>query len=289
MSESASEQDREILAERARRVKSLAEGIRAQSEELYGLVAGHGGLSKTDGKSEEAEKTLRSAFPLESHKVGFLTIPSDIDELPQLTLGAGQRLISPNKIDLRSWNLAPKDQKGSPRCAAFAAASYAENILWRKNSYPQKVDPAWIYDDAKKIDGNPKSPGTSLVAVLQAMLNRGMFNPMHCTIKVLRTIEQVKLAIHKYGTCLIGVMVTGEYYLCNRNKHSVCGEGAQGFLGGHAIQCVGFQPDGLICRNSWGERFGYDGNFIIEWKQLERQFMYGATYDNPLYDFHMAD
>lgn len=273
------------------RIKTLAEAIRSQSDELCNLVAGGmelAGAKEAGEKTDERELPLESPFPVEDHKVGFLTIPSNIDELPRLSLAEGQRLVSPNKIDLRSWNLAPKDQKSSPRCAAFAAASYAENILWRKNSFPQTIDPTWIYEDAKKIDGNPNSPGTNLVAVLQAMLNRGMFNPDYCKIKILRTIDQVKLAIHKYGTCLIGVMVTGEYYMCNRNKHSVCGEGAQGFLGGHALQCVGLQPDGLICRNSWGERFGYDGNFIIAWNQLERQFIYGATYDNPLYDFHIV-
>ena len=273
---------------REQRIKELADGIRRQSDELCSILGGDEATDELVEEHSTVEKPIESPFPMEDHKVGFLTIPSNIEELPCLSLAAGQRLVSPQKIDLRSWNLAPKDQKSTPRCAAFAAASYAENILWRKNSYPLKVDPTWIYEDAKKLDGDPNGSGTSLVAVLQAMLNRGMFNPDYCKIKVLRTIEQVKLAIHKYGTCLVGVMVTGEYYMCNRNKHSVCGEGAQGAIGGHALQCVGCLPTGLIFRNSWGERFGYDGNFIIAWKQLERQFIYGATYDNPLYDFHIA-
>ena len=269
------------------RIKELADGIRRQSNELCGLLGGEEQELPKESPTAIEDK-LSTPFPIEDHKVGFLTIPRNIDELPRLSLAAGQKFVLPQKIDLRYWDLQPKDQKDTPRCAAFAAASYVENILWRKNGYPLKVDPSWIYDDAKKLDGNPGESGTSLVAVLQAILNKGMFNPDYCKIKILRTIDQVKLAIHKYGTCLIGVMVTGEYYLCNRNKHSVCGEGEQGFLGGHALQCVGLQPDGIICRNSWGDLFGYDGNFIIAWEQLSRQFIYGATYDNPLYDFHIV-
>lgn len=221
--------------------------------------------------------------------VGFLKVPDDIDTLPTLALRKGQVLISPATIDLRDWDLQPKDQGSTPRCAAFAAASYAENLLWRRDSSPTEVKPDWIYTAAKHLDGDANAAGTTLTAVLQALLNRGVFDKEYCKIKVLRTVEQVRFAIHKYGTCLIGVMVTREYYKCNRNKHSVCGEGDQTSLGGHAMQCVGFDRNGLYCRNSWGADYGYDGNIVIAWPQFEKQFVYGATLDNPLYDFHIRD
>ena len=238
-------------------------------------------------KAIESVKTVVAVQP--AHPVGFLLTPKDIDSLPCLKMRGKQKLVSPAVIDLREWDLPPKDQGSMPMCAAYAAASYVENILWRKNCYPTEVKPAWIYKAAKQIDGYPNEDGTTLTAVLQAILDRGIFDKEYCKIKILRTPEQVKLAIHQYGTCLVGVMVTKEYYLCNEKKHSVCGEGEQTAMGGHALQCVGFNRDGFICRNSWGRKYGYDGNFIIAYPQFEKHFMHGATFDNPLYDIHIKN
>ena len=223
---------------------------------------------------------------LKEHPVGFLKTPKDIDSIEQFRFG-GAKFVSPLTINNTDWNLRPKDQGNKPFCAGYAAASYIENILWRKTGVPTEVSAVEIYMGAKKIDGDPDGDGTSLTAVLQAALNIGYFAEEKCSIKVLRTIDQVKRCIHRYGTCLIGVMVTREYYDCNKNKTAVCGEGDQTVLGGHALQAVGFKRGGLIVRNSWGVEYGTDGDIIIGWPQLERQFVYGATYDNPMVNFHI--
>ena len=235
------------------------------------------------GEPIVAPKTVEMSY---RHPVGFLKIPKDLDALEQFKFG-GARFISPLTINNTDWNLRPKDQGSKPYCAGYAAASYIENILWRKTGIPDEVDADTIYKRAKEIDGDPQGSGTTLTAVLQAALDLGYFKEEKCTVKVLRTIEQVKRCIHRYGTCLIGVMVTREYYDCNKNKTAVCGEGDQTTLGGHAMQAVGFKKGGLIVRNSWGRDYGTDGDIIIAWKQLEQQFVYGATYDNPMVNFHI--
>ena len=99
------------------RIRSLADGIHRQSNELCAILAGvdtHEESTEPAEAQVEGERAFESPFPMEDHGVGFLTIPKNIDALPRLTLAAGQRLVSPAKIDLRSWNLPPKDQLGTP-------------------------------------------------------------------------------------------------------------------------------------------------------------------------------
>lgn len=222
------------------------------------------------------------------YRVGCLWKPRDLDEWPVFALKKGQRLISPCTIDLRDWDLPPKDQGDTSMCAAYAAASYAENILWRKSSRPTQIEPEWIYKCAKSLDGMPDADGTSLIAVLEALLVGGIFGKEYCEVKTLKSVANLKYAVHKYGTCLVGMAITKEYYDCTSPKrHTICGKGNQTPLGGHAMQCVGFNRDGVICRNSWGADYAYDGNIIIAWPQFEEQFVYGATLDNPLWDMHL--
>lgn len=240
---------------------------------------------KVDTGTEDAETPLSPDF-IARHPVGALQTPRNLDNMEQFVFG-GPRFVSPLTINNSDWNLRPKDQGSKPYCAGYAAASYIENILWRKTGVPEEVDPVAIYREAKKLDGDPNGSGTTLTAALQGALNLGYFKDEKCSIKVLRTIEQVKRCIHRFGTCIIGVMVTKEYYACNKKKTAVCGEGEQTVMGGHALQAVGFKRGGLIARNFWGEEYGMDGDIIIAWEQLAWQFCYGATYDNPMVNFHI--
>lgn len=220
------------------------------------------------------------------HRVGFLRVPKDLSTLPAFRFGK-KRFVTPKTIDLSDFNLRPKDQLDKPYCAGFAAATYVENLLWRKTAIPKTIDPVPIYERAKQLDGMPDEDGTTLTAALQAVLDLGYFDKNDCSIKVLRDIDQLKRCIHRYGCALIGVMVTKEYYSCNKNNQAVMGTGDQTVLGGHALMCCGHLREGVICRNSWGEEYGYYGDFIITWEKLAEQFVYGATLDNPMHDFHM--
>ena len=220
------------------------------------------------------------------HRVGFLRVPKDLSTLPAFRFGK-KRFVTPKTIDLSDFNLRPKDQLDKPYCAGFAAATYVENLLWRKTAIPKTIDPVPIYERAKQLDGMPDEDGTTLTAALQAVLDLGYFDKNDCSIKVLRDIDQLKRCIHRYGCALIGVMVTKEYYSCNKNNQAVMGTGDQTVLGGHRLMSCGHLREGVICRNSWGEEYGYYGDFIITWEKLAEQFVYGATLDNPMHDFHM--
>ena len=219
------------------------------------------------------------------YRLGCVITPKDIDQLPLLT--PRTQFIAPVPVDLRDYCFATRDQGSNPWCAAFAATSFASNITWRKSDIPIHYDPSPVYAYAKSIDGCPNEDGTSLVAVLISLMVDGIFDKNRCEIKVLRTIEQVKYAIHKFGCCLVGLNVSREWYTCNKNKSTISGRKDTELLGGHAVLACGYTSGGVIIQNSWDVDWGSYGFALITWQEFEREFMYGAVIDNCLYDTRM--
>ena len=231
----------------------------------------------TDTRAEEFGK---------NHPVGFLKTPKELEELPMLKL-FGSDFVAPDEILLPNYCTQVEDQGSVPACAGYAASQFAENILWRKNDVPKDIDPLMLYKYAKTIDGCPDEDGTSLTAVLQALLDKDIFDKSICRIKVIRNLNQVKYAIHKFGCCLLGMNISREWYTCNINKPSIYGKGDQTLIGGHAVLCCGYTPEGIMIYNSWGIDWANYGYALITWDCAERQFSYGAVLDNCLYDMKM--
>ena len=231
-------------------------------------------------------KSLVNASATKQFPVGDLLVPQNLNDLPQLLI-TGKKFIAPETVDLRDYCTKTTDQGENPWCAAYSAAGLASNILWRKNDYPEEISAAELYSYAKSIDGKPMEKGTSLDAVLDALLNFGYFDKRVCSVKILRTTTQVKYAIHKFGCCLLGMMVSNEWYYCGSRKSTIAGKKHSEQLGGHAVLCCGYNRDGVIIQNSWGERWGQYGFALVTWEEFEREFSYGAVIDNCLYDMKM--
>lgn len=222
----------------------------------------------------------------QSHKVGFMLTPENLNDLPVLGF-APNDFIAPQTILNLDCNTKTEDQGSNPWCAAYSAAMFAENILWRKHGKPPTIKEDWIYKHAKSVDGMPNVEGTTLVAALDALLVGGLFNPAICKVKVLRTPEQVKFAVHKFGACLLGMNITREWYSCNINKPSIYGQGDQTQLGGHAVVCCGYDRQGFYILNSWSSRWGRFGYAIVSYECFKKQFCYGAVLNNCLTDIIM--
>ena len=221
-----------------------------------------------------------------THRAGDLLIPGNLEELPTLDVTRGG-FVAPQTIDLRDYCIKTRNQGSKPWYAAYSATSFKSNILWRKTDTPESFDPSPVYEWAKKHDGSPNSNGTTLNAALQALIEDGTFDKSICTVKVLRDVWQVKYAIHKFGCCLVGLDVTTEWNKCNQQKSTISGKCKYDRMGGHAVLACGYNRDGLIIQNSWGENWGSYGFALITWVELEREFLYGAVIDNSLYNTRM--
>ena len=236
-------------------------------------------------RSQEAIDKETIASMKGKYKLGCVAVPKDFGALPKLSFGS-TKFQAPKTVDLRDYCTQTENQGDKPYCAAYTAAGFAENILWRKNDYVTQIDPVAIYKRAKQIDGDPYGEGTSLTAVLQVLLEKGYFNSKECRIQVIDNVSgfenSVKYAIHKFGCCLLACNITEEWYLCGKNKTSITGKSYNTSLGGHAILCCGYNEEGVIIHNSWGEEWGQYGFALITWSALRAQFLYAAALSNAL-------
>ena len=212
---------------------------------------------------------------------GALKLPKTLKK--KTAFSAAKNFEAPKELILTGYCTPADDQGDKPWCAAYAAANYAENLLWRKRGYKKEIDPAPLYQYAKTIDGDPDGDGTYLECTLEALLKYGHFDSKICKVKTigggvfgnLNSANDVKYAIHRYGVVMAGFNITDEWYKPSSKGVIVGKEGAKP-QGGHAILLVGFDENGFIIQNSWGGDYAHEGFVYITNKAFNEQFMYAA-------------
>lgn len=188
------------------------------------------------------------------------------------------------------------DQGTYNNCAAHALASYIEIILKTKNKFKEISFP-WYYGDRNYTEN--KEQGLILRDLLKTAQKDGglylsdyskieempdamyTFNALYPQFKdkaqnirignyyQCSTVEQVKEAVYKYGSCLIGTILfesfgkvaTGETLYMN--DPIIINDSLEDMVGGHCMLIVGWIKDYFIVQNSWGEKFGKNGYFYM--------------------------
>lgn len=244
-------------------------------------------MGGTAGLEEKYEMDNNVVEFAKAHRVGFCKVPENLDRMLSFSF-FGRKFAAPRTIDLRDYCTPTEDQGSKPWCAAYAAAQWTENIRWRKDDLDPRqnnIDPTWIYQYAKSVDGDPHGDGTTLTAVLEALLSRNLFDRNVCRIRTINADrDAVKYAVHKFGCILGGFNVTDEWYELNPSKTFVNGK-SENYQGGHAVLICGYNPDGVLIQNSWGERWGEYGFGLIGWDAFDKQFLYGSVLTNCLNGF----
>lgn len=219
------------------------------------------------------------------YKLNGVKVPEQVKTRSLAALAAHPKFTAPKTVDLRDYCTQTENQGSLPYCAAYTAAGFAENVMWRRDDYITQIDPVSIYKRAKELDGDP-GEGTSLTAVLEVLLEKKYFDPNICQIQVIYDNSDfessIKYAIHKFGCILLACDITEEWYLCGTNKTAITGKNNNRSVGGHAILCCGYNRDGVIIHNSWGEEWGAYGYALITWEALRKQFLYAAVLTNCL-------
>jgi len=210
---------------------------------------------------------------------GGLKVPKELKK--SRLFCAAKNFQAPKELILTGYCVPVDDQGQKPWCAAYSAANYAENLLWRKRGFHQEIDPAPLYQYAKTVDGDPNGDGTYLECTLEALMKYGHFDSTVCKIKTIggsifgngAALNDVKFAIHKYGVVMAGFNITDEWYGPDRGVVRGKSRNSQG---GHAVLIVGYDEDGVIIQNSWGTGYAHDGFVYLTNKAFEDQFMYAA-------------
>lgn len=218
----------------------------------------------------------------DAHRVGFCKVPEGVGRLPSFGAAlSARKFVAPLRVNSMFYCTKTEDQGSKPWCAAYAAAQWAESIRWQIHNAPEDIDPTWIYQYAKSIDGDPYGDGTTLTAVLEALLAKKVFDPSVCAVKVLQpNIDDFKFALHKFGVVLGGFNITSEWYQLNPKKTYVCNPSNRQFQGGHAVLVCGYDENGLYFQNSWGTRWGDNGFGGISWECAKTQLLYGSVLTN---------
>lgn len=186
-------------------------------------------------------------------------------------------------------------------CAAHALSSYIEILLKKKGAFKEISFP-WYYGDrnhtdhkdeglisrdllktAQKDGGLYLSDYSKVEEMKQAMYT---FNSKFPSLKTkaqniilgnyyqCTTVQQVKEAIYKYGSCMIGTtlfesfdnVATGKTLYMNEPIVKDMGGGVKSIenpVGGHMMIAVGWIKDYFIVQNSWGTSFGDKGYFYM--------------------------
>lgn len=208
-----------------------------------------------------------------------LRIPEKLNAKTRMRFGS--RFIAPDELLLDGYATPVEDQGAKPYCAAYAASNFAESVLWRRDGYPKTIDPDPLYAHAKTIDGDPTGDGTYLECTLDALLEKRYFDRSVCKVKTFggkilgfgSGLADVKTAIHRYGCCIAGFNITGEWFSPRGGVIRGGGESQ----GGHAVTLVGYDKDGVLILNSWGRSYAHDGKVYITNKAFDEQFMYAGV------------
>ena len=77
-----------------------------------------------------------------------------------------------------------------------------------------------------------------------------------------KSVEDIKKAIYRYGPVL-GSIKWYDDYQCDKNGVLFRDNTKKSSYGYHAIMIYGWTKEGFLCQNSWGEKWGNKGRFIL--------------------------
>ena len=190
-------------------------------------------------------------------------------------------IINPLKIDNRQLMAPTDNQKTSPHCAGYSAATLAETIYWKRTGILKQFDSHQVYALAKQLDGDIRSDGTYLETALSAAIKLCAFeNSDQLKIGTFyndmseNTIETTKFFLHKYDFLQVGFQIDEGWYDVSNNYYYIRQRGQK--LGGHAVNLVGYDQQGVYILNQWGTDWGANGFAIMPWDIYLNELMYGV-------------
>ena len=185
------------------------------------------------------------------------------------------KILTTNFVDHRNDLLSVRNQGTQGSCAAQTAACMKEWQERQDVNFQDYMSPQFIYNNRE----NQESEGMYPRDVMKILINKGscreveypygnIESPEDIGVEIytsaskyviknyarIFSLEGCKKALLDNGPCLIAFPVY--HYGTNMWKKQ---EEAQEMSGGHAMTLVGFDEEGFIIRNSWGDSWGDNG------------------------------
>lgn len=170
------------------------------------------------------------------------------------------------------------DQGREGACVGFAwAAERAARPVARPTT---DADALEVYRHAQTLDPWPgEAPayhGTSVLAGAQAAQAKGWLRSYRWAFG----LDDVLRTVGRLGPVVLGIPWYSSMYDAPGGKITVSGT----VVGGHAILArgVSVKRETVLLRNSWGPRYGRDGDAEITWADLDRLLRQGGEACVPI-------
>ena len=206
-----------------------------------------------------------------------------------------RKLTLPDILDLRNFLNQPRDQGFQGTCAAHTAATMKEYQENKDIGFKNYFSPQFVYN----LRENQESEGMYSRDVMKILHKIGIVEESDYPYELIEksdkiseklkndasnhkikrygqiyTIESLKTALFKNGPCLIAFPV---YNYSDRMWFENEGDTN---LGGHAMTVVGYNKDGFIIRNSWGNNWADNGYCIYNYSDWGSHWEIWTTIDD---------
>lgn len=154
------------------------------------------------------------------------------------------------------------DQGREPICVPCSISSYINQRINIRNGASQdnEVDVKTVFDEYGTDQGMTFKDALHYLRHNGIKTNKGNFKINKYAM--VGSIPVLKQAIVMNGPCIGGLPVKDS----NRDDFW----NGYGFEGGHAISIIGYDKDGFIIRNSWGNTYGYDGYSHLRYEDFNK-------------------
>lgn len=206
--------------------------------------------------------------------LGAIPSPADPRDFPLVLDTAAvlpARFLSTLMPPVLNQNIHPKGEDLGTCVAHTGAAAKAWEERHDGHGFLD-FDPFWLYHRAQAIDGVPGDhEGTTIRAALRVLKGTGMALRGHPEVAgsykiaayyaVPLNADSIKRAIQQHGPVLIASVWYSSWF---RPAKGILPRPAGGVVGGHARLAFGWDDTvgggSLLVRNSWGDRWGVNGN-----------------------------
>jgi C1A family cysteine protease len=201
----------------------------------------------------------------------------------------------PNKVDLRNKLNIIYDQGNLGSCTANALLY--SFILNDPTFSPSRL---FLYYNSRALDNNiPNDVGSTLTQGINALTKYGVCSEKNSpyiisrfkvkpsnisyieglehqiisSSRVLQTLDSLKGCLRSNQIFVVGILIYSSFESLTTSKTgyvSMPNVRKERLLGGHAVTCVGYDDTKQvwIMKNSWGTRWGDNGNFYLPYKYL---------------------
>ncbi|GGQ56372.1 IPT/TIG domain-containing protein [Couchioplanes azureus] len=243
------------------------------------------------------------------HAVGGL-VTSPTRTPARVRDGAHALDVLPASVDLRRYAPPPGDQGQVGACVAWtigysimgyyanrtggSGAPYAPLFLYLRNVVRGGAPSAGLYPDS--VLANVKSAGIDTQADYWqgttdwriAPTTTQIENAKNYRVSGYRLLfnganqgaaaqESIKQALATGSPVALGIPVYQDFM--NLRSHSVYSTTSGTNLGNHMIAAYGYDSQGVLIRNSWGQSWGNGGDAKLSWAFITRQAMTGFSVD----------